>query len=114
MERFMRGDIVVLPFPYTDLSHAKKRPALVITSLPGNDLIVCQITSQFSKDRFALALSSADFERGNLHLPSFIRPNRLFTIDSHIVLYRIGTIRSSRLSAIINAVIQLIRGETEP
>ena len=43
MARFVKGDVVVVPFPFSDLSHAKRRPALVIASLKGDDAILCQI-----------------------------------------------------------------------
>jgi len=46
MERFVKGDVVVVPFPFSDLTRAKRRPALVIAELEGDDLILCQITSQ--------------------------------------------------------------------
>jgi mRNA interferase MazF len=46
MGRFVKGDVVVIPFPYSDLSASKKRPALVLADLEGDDIILCQITSQ--------------------------------------------------------------------
>jgi len=46
MGGFVKGDVVVMPFPYSDLSATKKRPALVIAVLDGDDVILCQITSQ--------------------------------------------------------------------
>jgi hypothetical protein len=46
MGRFVRGDVVVTPFPYSDLSDSKKRPALVAAALKGDDVILCQITSR--------------------------------------------------------------------
>ena len=90
MARFMKGDIVVIPFPFSDLSQAKRRPALVLASLPGNDLILCQITSKNTKDPFAVELNDTDFKSGTLKVQSNIRPNRIFTADNSIVLYRIG------------------------
>jgi mRNA interferase MazF len=39
------GDVVVFPFPQTDLRIGKNRPALVLVDLPGDDVILCQITS---------------------------------------------------------------------
>ena len=45
MAEFVKGDVVVVPFPFSDLSQAKRRPALVISKLDGDDLILCQITS---------------------------------------------------------------------
>lgn len=60
MEGFVRGDIVVIHFPYTDLSAAKKRPALIITPLEGDDLIMCQITSKEIRDKYAITLAMSD------------------------------------------------------
>jgi len=54
MERFVKGDIVVVPFPFSDLSQSKKRPALVIANIEDNDLILSQITSQSIYDSYAI------------------------------------------------------------
>lgn len=50
MERFVAGDIVVVSFPFTDLSSSRKRPALVLANLEGDDIILCEITSKIRKD----------------------------------------------------------------
>ncbi len=81
MERFVKGDIVVLPFPYSDLSSSKKRPAMVLADLKGDDIILCQITSRFVKDNYSVVLESIHFLKGSLNKISNIRPNRLFTAD---------------------------------
>jgi len=106
--RFMKGDVVVVPFPFSDLTQAKRRPALVLSVLEGDDLILCQITSQFVRDNYAISLEDKDFGTGSLKQPSNIRPNRIFTADSHIVLYRIGTLKPSKLSEVIEKVIKII------
>ncbi|HCJ67527.1 MAG TPA: growth inhibitor PemK [Elusimicrobia bacterium] len=108
MARFMKGDVVVVPFPFSDLTQAKRRPALVLSVLEGDDLILCQITSQFVRDNYAISLEDKDFGTGSLKQPSNIRPNRIFTADSHIVLYRIGTLKPSKLSEVIEKVIKII------
>jgi mRNA interferase MazF len=107
--RFITGEVVVLPFPFSDLSSAKKRPALVIAVMEGDDVIVCQITSQAKKDRYAIPLDSRDFETGGLKLPSHVRPNRIFTADSSLVLYRAGVIRTTKLNDVIAEVVKIIR-----
>ena len=66
MARFVKGDIVVVPFPFSDLTHAKRRPALVLADLEGDDLILCQITSQQVRDKYAIDLADDDFETGSL------------------------------------------------
>lgn len=93
MAKFVKGNVVV-PFPFSDLSTAKRRPALVLAALQGDDLILCQITSKATKDAYAIPLEDQDFTEGGLRQYSNIRPNRIFTADSHIVLYKIGYIKS--------------------
>ena len=108
MERFIKGDIVVVPFPFSDLSQSKKRPALVITSLIGDDFILCQITSQLAKDSYAVAISEDDFQEGSLKKSSNVRPNRLFTADQHILLKKIGYLKEQKMSEIIQKIIEII------
>jgi mRNA interferase MazF len=94
LEKFVKGDVVVVPFPFSGLTRAKKRPALVISRLKGNDVILCQITSQNVKDEYAiLSLREEDFDSGRLRKDSNVRPNRIFTADSHVVLYSLGHLK---------------------
>jgi len=79
MGKPLTGEVVVLPFPQTNLQSGKRRPALVVADLPGDDLILCQITSQMRNAGFSVPLSAIDFERGRLAVDSFLRPQRLFT-----------------------------------
>jgi mRNA interferase MazF len=96
MGAFVKGDVVVAPFLFSDLSASKKRPALVLAALTGDDIILCQITSQSVSDRYAIPLADPDFTAGSLRQASHIRPNRLFTADSKIVLYRAGAINAKK------------------
>ena len=109
MERFVRGDVVVIPFPFSDLTQAKRRPALVLTVLPANDLILCQITSQEIRDIYAVILQNEDFEIGNLNRVSNIRPNRLFTADANIVLYKVGNLTNNKMHETLKVVINLFQ-----
>ena len=109
MVKFVKGDVVVVPFPFSDLTQAKRRPVLVIVTLEGNDLILCQITSQAIKDNYAISLDDKDFETGSLKQISNVRPNRIFTADSHIVLYKIGNLKIEKLNEVIEKVVEIIR-----
>lgn len=111
MARFVKGEVVVVPFPFSDLSQAKRRPALVVAALTGDDLILCQITSQTIKDTYALPLNDSDFSDGGLKLPSNIRPNRLFTADTRIILYRVGKLGANKIDQVINKIIEIIRNQ---
>ena len=107
MEGFVRGNVVVIPFPFSDLTQAKRRPALVLSVLPGNDLILCQITSQNVRDMYAVTLLTEDFETGSLNRISNVRPNRLFTADSNIVIYKVGKHKKIKMDEVLKIVISL-------
>lgn len=109
MARFVKGDVVVVPFPFSDLSQAKRRPALVIASLPGDDVILCQITSQAIRDDYALSITNEDFSTGSLNQSSNVRPNRIFTADRNIILYSAGQLKPEVLEQVILKIIDILR-----
>lgn len=109
MEKFVKGDIVVLPFPFSDLSASKRRPALVAANLTGDDMILCQITSHARKDDYSIALANNDFEHGSLSMVSVIRPNRLFTADKSIILYKIGSLKKNKMDDVEERIINIFR-----
>jgi mRNA interferase MazF len=86
MEKFVKGDVIVIPFPFSDLTATKKRPALVLADLKGDDIILCQITSKHIKDGYAVSLTKSEFISGSLPIDSYIRPNRIFTADKNIII----------------------------
>ena len=97
----MKGDVVVVPFPFSDLTDAKRRPALVLAELEGEDRILCQITSRQFEDRYSVSLDEFDFEEGSLQKISNIRPSRVFSADSRIILYKAGHIKSDKIDEVI-------------
>jgi len=109
MGQFVKGDVVVVPFPFSDLTDTKRRPALVITDLTGDDVILCQITTQNRPDTYSLPLIQSDFIIGSLPQDSFIRPNRLFTGDSQIILKRAGSLSPQKIDEVVNKLIEIIR-----
>jgi len=96
MERFVKGDVVVTNFPFSDLTSTIKRPALVTANLKGDDLILCEITTKEREDPDRIILNPRDLELGNLKTNSFIRPNRLFTLRKSVILYKFGNINKNK------------------
>ena len=107
MEGFVKGDVVVLPFPFSDLSKSKKRPALVVAILEGDDIVLCQITSEARIDSYSIALTSSEFKKGSLNLTSMIRPNKLFTADKSIILYKIGSLKESKIKEVEKRIVNI-------
>ena len=104
-----KGDIVVLPFPFSDLSTTKKRPALIIATLEGDDLIVVQITGQVKKDSYVIELEDLDIAGGKLYGVSYIRPNKIFTADKSIIHYKVGTLNSLKMNKVEERIIRIIK-----
>ena len=104
----MKGNVVVVSFPFSDLSNTKKRPALVIAALDGNDLILCQITSS-RKDEYSVYLENKNFKDGTLDIESSIRPNKLFTADKSLILYKIGTLKENKIQEVIDKLEQILK-----
>lgn len=109
MGEFVKGDIVVVLFPFSDLSHAKRRPALVVTQLRGDDVILCQITTPGRGDGYSVPLSSLDFDAGGLDHDCHIRPNRLFTADSGIITRRAGRLSRTKIGEVVDRIVAIIR-----
>ena len=108
MAKFVKGDVIVLPFPFSDLKQFKRRPALIIAELEGDDVILCQITSQRIKDKYVVSIDEDDFEMGTLKQRSNVRPNRIFTADRHIILYRVGHLKSEKVGEIIGRILGIL------
>jgi len=104
----VKGDVVVLPFPFDDQSQAKRRPALVVAAPPGLSPVMTQITSQSVSDPHAVSLTASDFASGNLQKDSFVRTNILVTINPAKVLYRVGTVTPGKMQEMTDRLIQLL------
>lgn len=111
MGAFVKKDIIVFPFPFSDLSGEKRRPALVIADLRGNDIIACMITGQEKSDDYSITLSKSDYadSRNLKNDTCYIRPNRLITIDANVVLYCAAKISQSKYQEVIEKIIEIIR-----
>ncbi len=108
MEKFVKGDVVVLPFPFSDLTGSKRRPAFVLADLKGDDIILCQITSQHTGDHYAVALEETDFASGSLPSASYIRPTRIFTADKNIIVRKAGKVKDKIADETVKHIIRLI------
>jgi mRNA interferase MazF len=103
------GSVVLIPFPFSDLSQSKLRPAVVLADAGRGDWILCQITSNAYGDDHAIALSNADFDSGSLRVTSYARPGKLFTANLDLIVRQVGTLNKDRLSQVIESIVTLLR-----
>ncbi len=109
MGAFTKGTVVLIPFPFSDLSEAKLRPALVLAHAGKSDLILCQITSKSYTDPDAIELNDHSFRVGSLKRVSYARPCKLFTASESLIISTIGQLKDQSLSLIIESIIQNLR-----
>lgn len=110
MGKFVKGEVVVVPFPFSDLSDlTKRRPALVVAELTGDDVILCQITTANRTDGYSVLLTGSDFATtGRVHRDCAIRPNRLFTTDSKIIIKSVGKLKSAKINEVTNKIVSIV------
>ncbi len=104
------GAVVLVPFPFSDLSQAKLRPAVVLADAGRGDWILCQVTSNPYGDPRAVELREANFATGSLHRVSYARPGKLFTASRDLLVAQVAALDASPLRQIIETVIGLLRG----
>jgi mRNA interferase MazF len=99
-------------FPFSDLSQAKLRPAVILANAGRGDWIFCQITSNPYGDPKSVALRDKDFKSGSLRLTSYARPGKLFTGNERLIVAQIGALERKAISKIRSSVIDLITTAT--
>jgi len=109
MGLFTAGQVVVLPFPYSDLSGHKHRPVLLLAAVEYDDWIICQITSNPYADPYAVRLAQSDFLSGGLPHTSYARPTKLFTANTSLIAGQSGILRGQVFDEVREAVIALMR-----
>jgi mRNA interferase MazF len=108
------GDVVLVPFPFSDLSSSKVRPAVTLADVGRGDWVLCQITSNPYGDPHAIPLTAAEFAAGGLLVPSVARPGKLFTASSSLIIRTVGELNDATFTKILDVVIQLLRPVRSP
>ena len=109
MGPFAAGQVVIVHFPFSDLTASKLRPAVVLAEAGRGDWVLCQITSKSYGDPRAIQLDPSDFAHGSLRLTSYARPGKLFTAHSSLGAGQAGEWQSAKFTRIREAVVRLIQ-----
>ena len=108
------GMAVLVPFPFSDLSQAKLRPAVALADVGRGDWILCQITSNPYGDTHAVRLEDTSFAVGALRVVSYARPGKLFTANRSLMVTQVGILKAEPLQQIIEAVVALLHSSLRP
>lgn len=104
--------IVLIPFPFSDLSGAKKRPALVVSSNEFNnknqDVICCLITSNLQDMQHSIKITNKDMENGFLEFESKVKPYRIFTVNKKLIYKLLGMLNITKSKLVIEEINKII------
>ncbi len=101
-------DIVLVDFPFSNLTKTKKRPALVINSLEGENAILCQITTKKRNIKKYEIFLKKESCSGDIRFNSFIYSDMIFTLHKSLIYKKIGEVEDTKVKEMINKKIKLV------
>ena len=108
---FRQGDILIVPFPYSDLSSIKQRPVLVLSSNIYNsnttDIVVCAITSNLKDTIFSVLIDNKDLIEGSIPITSRIKVDKIITLNKNLVKKNIGSVSNKIFDKIKSELFKL-------
>ncbi len=109
MEGLVKGDIIVIDFPFSSFKELKRRPVLILKIPKGEDVIVSQITGSSYEKSAEIEIENKDFRQGSLKRESFVRIDKIASIEKSLIKYKIGSLKSEKFNEIIERVCSFIR-----
>jgi len=107
---YNQGDVILVPFPFSDLRGVKKRPALIISNKKvnnGEDRICCLITSN-PKNK-GLLIHQEYFKKGKLPFASWVKPQRIFSVDENIILRKICEVNKVFHQEVFSEIVSFLK-----
>jgi mRNA interferase MazF len=103
------GAVVLVSFPFSDLSNVKLRPAVVLADAGREDWILCQITSNPYADERSIEITQDDFSEGSLMHISYARPAKLFSSNASVMERVVGKLKPLTYKNVIESVVAILR-----
>ncbi len=109
---YEQGDILLVPFPFTNLLAVKNRPVLVLSNdeynRKGADILTCGITSNLKDAQFSVLIDNTILIHGSLPVESRIKADKLFTLEKTIIIKKIGKINKETMKAVKEELIKVM------
>jgi len=108
-----QGDLLLVPFPFSDQSGRKVRPIMVLSNNKFNehseDIIVIGITSNISKDKYSVMLSNKDLEQGKLSTDCLIKVENILRLDRNLIIKKIGVVKKGKIKESMDILNEIIK-----
>jgi len=104
-------DIVLIPYPFSNLEQKKVRPAIVISNDNFNrlcsDCIAVPLTSVLKEEAFSFSINQTDLQNGKLIKPSRIRLDKIFSVEKRLVHMKIGNVKDDFFDKLKSELIEI-------
>ena len=109
---YKQGEIVLIPFPFTDFSSNKKRPVLILSNDYYNnltdDVIAAAITSNTAGKLYSVSLTNDGLTDGTLIYDSLIRADKVYTLSQSVILKRFGSVKKEIFASVIGKINEIL------
>jgi mRNA interferase MazF len=105
MQNYQSGEVLLLLFPFADMTGARRRPALILLDTGDADIVVARVTSQIARTVFDVEL--VEWQQAGLLLPSVVRVHKVATLEKRLVERRLGTLTSNDWAQVCARIQQL-------
>ncbi|MBU2616948.1 MAG: type II toxin-antitoxin system PemK/MazF family toxin [Nanoarchaeota archaeon] len=109
MEGLVKGDVIVIDFPFSSLKESKRRPVLILKVPKGGDIIVNQITGSSYEKSVEIKIENNNFKQGSLKRESFVRIDKIGSIEKTLIKYKVGSLKPEKFNEIIDRVISFLK-----
>jgi len=109
---FNQGDIVLVPFPFSDLTRIRQRPVLVLSKLAYlkecEDVLTCGITSNLKDSNYSILIDNSNLGEGSIPIKSRIKIDKLFTLEQSIIIKKLGRINKETFEKVKKEFFSLV------
>lgn len=106
------GEVVLVPFPFTDLSQVKRRPVLILSNRNHNsvskDFICCGMTSNLGNRRNSILLDPSEMAEGAIPVKSRVKYDKVFTLEKSLIVKALGMVSQGTLAKVRQGLISLL------
>ncbi|MHB1126312.1 MAG: type II toxin-antitoxin system PemK/MazF family toxin [Bacillota bacterium] len=106
---FNKREVILIPFPFSDLSSSKKRPAAVLACIPSREELICMMLTSTKNTDAVVDVPINNLEQSGLVKPTYARTSRLFTITYDMVIKKLGVLAEPDFNSIIKNIINYLK-----
>ena len=111
--QYEQGEIIIVPFTFSNLSIIKQRPVLVLSKKEYNnkteDIITCGITSNIKNELYSILIDNKNLTIGQIPVQSRIKVDKLFTVHQNIIRKKLGKLNEETFKKVIEELIKLVK-----